>query len=81
MLDLEKDYFLDVNFCLHYSDPVINSISFSTILELEDICAIQIHKPENTIVSIWVWPGIQIHGLQVKSENTIVVKDVCTFAW
>ena len=55
MLDLEKDYFLDVNFCLHYldhADRVINSIIFSTILELEDSCAIQIHKPENTIVTI-----------------------------
>ena len=55
MLDLEKDYFLHVNFFLHYSDradPVINSIIFSTILELEDNYAIQIHKPENTIVSI-----------------------------
>ena len=55
MLDLEKDYFLDVNCCLHYLDrayPVINFISFSMIFELEDNCAIQIHKPENTIVSI-----------------------------
>ena len=61
-LDLEKRlFFLDVNFCLHYldrADPVINSISFSRILKLEDICANQIYK----------------------SENTIVVKDVCTFA-
>ena len=52
---------MDVKFSLHYLDRahlVINSISFSRILKLEDICANQIYK----------------------YENTIVVKDVCTFA-